>query len=382
MRYDFIVFGGTGLQGKICAKDLLENGYSALLVGRDLFHIKDLLKYEKIGFMKVNLNNQKEIVNAIKKSRADVVVNCAELIFNISIMKACLETKKSLIDLGGSQKITLQQFKLHKLFKKSGILNLTGCGSTPGISNIMASYAVKDLDSVYSIDLGFVWDSSIKKFVVPYSIPSIFYEFTEPPIVYFDGKFKRSDRMICTGTYSFKEIGKQTTYCIDHSEVYTFYKYFKDKGLKAVHYMAGFPEHSINVIKMLINLGFNSKEEIEINNVKISPLDFTTKILKKIKMPDGYKEIENIWVKVKGEKNNKKVNRELNCIVKTLKGWEEAGSNVDTGRTISIISQMIKNGLIKETGVYAPEAVVPHKEFFKQLSRREMYVYMNGKRVN
>ena len=382
MRYDFIVFGGTGLQGKICARDLLENGYSVLLVGRDSYYIKDLLNHKKTGFMKVNLNNQKEIVNAIKKSQADVVVNCAELIFNIPIMKACLETKKSLIDLGGSQKITLQQFKLNKLFKKSGILNLTGCGSTPGISNIMASYAVRDLDSVYSIDLGFVWDSSIKKFVVPYSIPSIFYEFTEPPIIYFDGKFKKSDRMVCTGTYNFKEIGKQTTYCIDHSEVYTFYKYFKNKGLKDVHYMAGFPEHSINVIKMLIKLGFNSKEEIEINNVKISPLDFTTKILKKIKMPDGYKEIENIWVKVKGEKNNKKVNRELNCIVKTLKGWEEAGSNVDTGRTISIISQMIKNGLIKELGVYAPEAVVPHEEFFKQLSKREMYVYMNGKKVN
>ena len=72
----------------------------------------------------------------------------------------------------------------------------------------------------------------------------------------------------------------------------------------------------------------------------------------------------------------------MNCIVKTVKGWEEAGSNVDTGRTISIVSQMLKNGLIKQKGVYAPEAVIPQKIFFNELSKRKIYVYEDGKRIN
>ena len=99
-------------------------------------------------------------------------------------------------------------------------------------------------------------------------------------------------------------------------------------------------------------------------------------------MPAGYKETENIWVEVEGLKKGKKKKVEMNCIVKTISGWEEAGSNVDTGRTISIISQMIQTGLIKESGVYSPEAVIPCETFFEELAKRKMRVYMNEKPIN
>jgi len=382
MKYDFIIFGGTGQQGKICARDLLELGYKVLLVGRNTSRIKDLLINKRAGFLNVDLRNYPEIVNAIRKSGAEIVINCAELIFNISIMKACLETKKSVTDLGGLQKITEEQFKLHDAFKKAGIINITGCGSTPGITNIMATYAVKKFDSIETIYLGFAWDSNIKKFVVPYSIPSIFKELTEDPITFHDGKFVREKRALCKGDLIFKGIGKQTVYCIVHSEVYSFSKYFRYKGLKNIHYMAGFPKHSIDVLFTLIDLNFNSEEEILVNGKKIRPIDFTTEVLKQLPIPKGYKEVENLWVKIYGKKNGKKTKTEMNCIVKTLKGWEEAGSNIDTGRTISIISQMLKKGFIKDKGVYAPEAVVPTEIFFKELSKRKMYIYENGKKIN
>ncbi|MEK6872798.1 MAG: saccharopine dehydrogenase C-terminal domain-containing protein [Nanoarchaeota archaeon] len=382
MKKDFIIFGGTGQQGKICGKDLLESGYSIELAGRDPSNIKDLLKNKSAGFIKADLRNPNEIDTAIKKSNADVVINCAELIFNIPIMKACLKNKKSCTDLGGLQKITIEQFKLHNDFRKNNIISITGCGSTPGISNVMTAYAIKKLGSVNTIQLGFAWDSNIKIFVVPYSIQSIFHEFTEDPITFHNGRFVREKRIRCMGRFDFKYIGKQTTYCIVHSEVYTFPKYFKDKKLKNIHYMAGFPQHSFEKIKTLMDLGFNSEEEIEINGIKIKPVDFTTKVLKKLKMPKNYKETENIWIKIEGIKDNKIIKKEMNCIVKTVKGWEEAGSNVDTGRTISIISQMLKNGLIKQKGVYAPEAVIPQKDFFSELSKRKIYVYEDGRKIN
>jgi len=381
-KYDFIIFGGTGQQGRICARDLLDFGYSVLLVGRDTSKIQDILKNKMSGFLSVDLRNEEEIASAIRKSQAEIVINCAELTFNVAIMRACLKTRKSCTDLGGLQKITVQQFKLHNAFKKAGIVNITGCGSTPGIANVMAAYALKYFDTVETIDLGFAWDSNIKRFVVPYSMKSIFDELTEYPIVLSNGKFTKTDRIRCMGTFDFREVGRQTAYCIVHSEVYTFAKYFKNKGLRNVHYMAGFPEHSISVIRNLIDLGFNSKDEIEFQGKKIMPLDFTINMLKNLKIPEGYKEVENLWVKIEGTKNGKKKNSEINCIIKTLPGWEEAGSNVDTGRTISIMSQMLKNKLINQSGVFAPEAVIPQKEFFNELAQRKMYVYLDGRKIN
>src|SRR3989344_6570814 len=116
MKYDFIVFGGTGQQGRICSRDLLESGYSVMLAGRNKKAVKDLLRNKKAGFIKVDLRNNDNIADAIIKSGADVVVNCAELVFNVAIMKACLKTNKSLTDLGGLQYITKEQFKLHNEF--------------------------------------------------------------------------------------------------------------------------------------------------------------------------------------------------------------------------------------------------------------------------
>ncbi|NCO11335.1 hypothetical protein CO038_02950 [Candidatus Pacearchaeota archaeon CG_4_9_14_0_2_um_filter_39_13] len=382
MKYDFIVFGGTGQQGKICSRDLLESGYSVMIAGRNKNAVKKLLKNKKTGFTHINLSDNEEIINAITNSGAEVVVNCAELVFNVPIMRACLKTKKSLTDLGGLQYVTKEQFKLNKDFKNSNILCLTGCGSTPGLLNVVVKHAIENFDKINTIELGFAWDSNIKKFVIPYSMHSIFDEFTQHPVTYHNGKFLKEDRIVCKGTKDFKEVGKQTVYCIVHSEVYSFAKYFRKYGLKNVHYMAGFPEHSAKVIQLLLDLGFSLDKEIEVDGVKFRIVDFTDKVLGRLNIPKGYRETENLWAEINGTKNGKTKKMKVDCIIKTVKGWEDAGSNIDTGRTISIMSQMIKNDLIKEKGVFAPEAVIPHKLFIKELGKREMYVYLDNKRIN
>ncbi len=72
----------------------------------------------------------------------------------------------------------------------------------------------------------------------------------------------------------------------------------------------------------------------------------------------------------------------MECLVPTLKGWEDAYTNIDTGMPISIMAQMIKNGIIKDKGSFSPEAVVPPEPYFKELRKRKMVVYENGKVIN
>ncbi|MBI2628987.1 saccharopine dehydrogenase NADP-binding domain-containing protein [Candidatus Pacearchaeota archaeon] len=383
MKYDFIVFGGTGKEGRICARDLLESGYSVLLAGRDKSRVEDLLKNKKAGFLRVDLRDQNEIIKSIKLSNAGIAVNCAELSFNLDIMKACLKTRKHYTDLGGLHDMTIKQFQMDKEFKKAGIIAVTGCGATPGIANVLVSHGMKYFDKIEEINLGFAWDSNVKKFVVPYSIQSIFQEFTESPIILSNGKFRKSDRFKCVGSFNFPEIGKQTVYCIVHSEVYSFAKYYKSKGLKNVNYMAGFPAHSFNVIKTFLDLGFDSQDKtLDFNGIKVSPLEATHKILRLIKPVEGYEETEDIWVRMKGVKNRRKQEKNFDCLIHSLKNWPGVGSDVGTGMPISIISQMLKNNLITTSGVYAPEAIIPSEIFFKELAKRKIYVYDNGKRIN
>ena len=381
MKFDFVVLGATGEEGNIASKDLLESGYSVLLCGRNKSRVKNLLEYKKAKFVYVDLNNVEKTASILKKSGAKIAVNCAELRMNINAMKACLISGLHYLDLGGLQKMTIQQYKFDKNFKKRKLTALLGCGSTPGISNIMVAYAVDKMDFVEHIEVGFAWDSNIKKFILPYSIESIVHELTTDPIVLDNGKFKKTKACSFEGALKFKGVEKQNTYCIVHSEVFTFKKYFEKKGLKFVHYKAGFPEHSFRVLDMLIKLGFGSKEPIKINGINLRPIDFTREVLKKIARPKNYKETEDIWIKVYGKSDGKPKKIEMDCVVKTLKGWENYGSNINTGMSISIMAQMLNKNLINKNGITAPEEAVPPMLFFKELKKRGMRVYEDDREI-
>lgn len=370
-HFDFVLIGATGEQGSIAARDLLGGKYKVLLCGRKKDKIKTLLRRKNADFAYVDLRDSQKTSEIIKKSRASIVLNCAELAWNIQAMEACLDAGVHYLDLGGLQEMTVKQFKYDRAYKQKQLLALLGCGSTPGIANVMAAYAVEQLDRVDHIDLGFAWDSNIKKFVLPYSFESMVYELTTPPVVLENGRFKTAKACAIEGITTFMGVGRQAIYCIVHSEVVTFYRYFKKKGLQSVHYKAGFPAHSYRVIEILMELGFASKEAI----------DFTSQVLSELKQPSHYKETEDLWVKVIGTQNGRPKTIEMDCLVRTSSEWRDAGSNVDTGRTIAIMAQMLLKGQIQGVGVMAPEICVPHLPFFKELEARGMKIYRNGKRV-
>lgn len=384
VKYDFVVFGATGMQGRIVSRDLLENGYSVLLCGRDKSRVYDLLKrYKKSSFGTFDARNLESVISVIRKSKTNVVINCVEGDWNIDILKACLKLGVNSIDLGSDIPMTKQQFSLDNALKKKNLIHITGCGSVPGIGNVMLRYAIDKFDKIDSVDVGFAWDSNIKKFVVPFSIESITEEFVNPADVVVNKK-KTFVKPIDTVSRCYhKAIGKEKCFNVGHHpETFTFYEFCKSKGIKNVRFFAGFPDHSYDTISTIIDIGMASKEPILYNGQKIVPIHFMTEVLKKLEIPKGYKEVENLWVDIYGKKDGKKKHVKMECIVPTLKGWEDAGCNIDTGMPASIMAQMIKKGEISEYGSFSPEFVIPVEPFFKELMKRKIYVYSNGKKIN
>lgn len=384
MGFDFVVLGATGLQGKIASRYLLESGYSVLLCGRNKERVKALLdRYKKSGFGYIDLGNIDKTIEVIKSSGADTVLNCAEGDWNLNALKACVNANANCLDLGSEIWMTKKQLKMHSILKEKNLIHITGCGSVPGIGNVMLRYASEKFKKIKTIEVGFAWDSNIKKFVVPFSIQSIIEEFTELATVVKNGKFIKVRPMDTVFDSYDRFIGTEKCFYVKHPETYTFYHYFKKKGVKNIGFFAEFPLHSFEKIMAMIELGFGSKKEIDFKGIKIKPVEFLTEVLKELKMPKNYKEKEDIWVKIIGDrKNERKKIIKMSCLVSTLKGWEDAGCNIDTGMTIGIIAIMIKNGLINEKGSFAPEAIVPPEAFFKELKKEKINVFENGKLIN
>ncbi len=384
MGFDFIVLGATGIQGRIVTRDLLENGYSVLMCGRDKSRILHLLKkFKKTYFKYIEARKISTIVNAIKNSKSNIVINCIEGNWNLNVLNACLKTGVHSVDLGSDIPMTKKQLAKDKVLKKKNLIHITGIGSVPGIGNIMLRHIVDKFDKIDGIDVGFAWDSNIKEFVVPFSIQSIIEEFTAPaPFIHHKKIVKIKPLNSIVKCYH-RAIGKEKQFNVGHHpETYTFYSYCKNKGIENVRFFAGFPDHSFEKINSMIQLGFGSKKEINFKGKKTKPIEFLTEVMKRIKMPKGYTETENLWVEISGRKNNKKKKILMECIAPTLKGWEDAGCNIDTGMPASILAQMIKKGVINQSGSYSPEYIVSPEPFFKELRKREMVVLENGKRIN
>lgn len=381
MRGDFLVLGATGMQGHIVTRDLIENGhYTVVMAGRDKSRVEPYLKKykNKVSFEYVDLRNVKQTAEVIKKSGAKVVVNCAEGDWNLNALEASIQAGAHCIDLGSEIWMTKKQFDLAPQLKKKGLVHITGCGSVPGVGNVMLRYAANKFDKVKDVEVGFAWDSNIKEFVVPFSIQSIIEEFSDPAPVILHKKMITVKPLDSIIECAHRTINKEKCFYVRHPETYTFYRFLKHKGINNVRFYAGFPEHSFQKIKTLIDLGFGSKEKVKVDGKEVVPVEVLTEVLKRIKTPKGYKEHENLWV----ELNNGKKKIKMECLVPTLKGWEDAGCNIDTGMPASIMAQMIFKNMISEPGSYAPEDIVPPEPFFKELAKRNMKVLENGRQIN
>jgi len=384
MKYDYLILGASGMQGRIVSRDLLEKGNKVLL--SDIYKKgsrKNLEKFPKADFRYQDVRHFRRLVDLIRKSGANVVVNCAESDWNLKVHRACLVAGVNIIDLDSEISITEKQLAMDSAFKKKGLTAITGCGSTPGINNIMLNYAQKQMDKITSVNAGFAWDSNTDSFVAPFSIPSIVWEFTHPATVIESGRARSHPPLSKTVEINLREIGRRTGYLVEHAEIATFNHYFKNRGLKNIHFYASFPEHSSEVLHKLISLGLAKLEKIEVDGgVRVAPLDLITQVIRSIEYPEGYYEKECLWVEIIGEKDGEEKRIFMECVVPPLPGWEDAGCNIDTGFPASIIAQMIKDGRISERGSFAPEAVVPEEEFFKELYVKGMIVYQDGAALN
>ena len=383
MSFDFVVLGATGMQGRIATRDLLESGYSVLLCGRDKSRVLHILKkYRKTAFKFIEATKISTIEKAIRFSKSNVIVNCMEGDWNYEVFKVCAKLGVNCIDLGSEIPVTKKQFSLDKEMKKKNVSGITGIGSVPGIGNIMLHYASEKFDKIHEIHVGFAWDSNIKEFVVPFSIESVLEEFTSPAPIVRNDKFEFKVPLQSITKEYHRTIGKETEMFVRHPEQYTFLHYFRKKGLKNIKFYAGFPEHSFRMIVDLIKLGFADKHDIDYFGTKIKPIHFLTQMLKKLEYPKGYKEKENLWVRIYGTKNGKKKLILMESIVPTLHEWESSGCNIDTGMPASILAQLIKKGNITEKGAFSQETGVPPEIFFKELKKRNIKIFENSKRIN
>jgi saccharopine dehydrogenase-like NADP-dependent oxidoreductase len=387
--YDFLILGADGQIGVLCALYLLRAGYRVL--ASDIYReaIVDAIQaYDGAAtFCYCDHRSVDNLCATIEAAgRSAVVINAADDGYNDNVFDACLAAGANHIDFGSTLDYTRRRIGRDSEFKRRGVTAITGCGSVPGVGGVMLRLLSEEMDTVDRIEAGFAWDSNQKTFVPPFFLYSVVKELSDTPLSMKNRRIVKGVPLRDRVTLDFPIIGRQTVYAVRHSEVWTFHHYFKHMGVRDVKFYAGFPKHSVDVIRSLVAVGLDRSEPMEVvsdaGKISIDCCDFLTALGKQTKFPAGYQEAETLWVTITGNRRGKRATRTMECVVPPIRPYKQYGCNIDTAFPGCELAIMLKRGHITAAGVFACESPhVPHLELLRRLQSLGFYYRKNKHRI-
>ena len=145
---------GAGLQGSACAYDLLQNPEVKEVRLADLHtgHLPQFLapySGERLIFTPLDVRDKEAVLALMRQS--DAAMSAIPYYFNFELAELAVEAGVHFSDLGGNTEIVVKQKTLDAAAKKKGITIIPDCGLAPGMVNILAEHAIRQLDTVDTV---------------------------------------------------------------------------------------------------------------------------------------------------------------------------------------------------------------------------------------
>ena len=357
-----VVLGGAGVIGSYAVKYLsnMDTFSKIIIADSNEKKAKEISKIsKKIDFKKTDATDEKSLKSVLKD--VDIAINCIGPFYKFApkIINSVIEAGIDYVDVCDDYDTTEKLLDNYdKKAKDAGTTCIVGLGASPGLTNIIASFAAHQLTSVDSIKVYVT--RSIKEEAggaIPYHMLHCW--LGEIPI-FKDGRFQKVRGLIDGEECAIfpEPFGQSMVYYFGHPEQITLPRYIK--GVKNVCCKGSFfPSEFRNALLQIQSLGLLSEDSINVYGNEIKPIDFTIgyldKIRKKIikksgKIPLG----GSVMVEVSGKDDDEPKIIRYSGISHMRQG---------TATPAAVGAKMIAEGNIKKPGVNAPEGCVSPEEF-------------------
>jgi saccharopine dehydrogenase-like NADP-dependent oxidoreductase len=276
-------------------------------------------------------------------------------------MQDVIEAKKNIVDISFYPE---DPFGLDGLAKKNNVVAVMDCGVAPGMGNIIFGHHNQSMKiSDYECLVGGL---PVKR-EWPYEYQAVF-----SPIDVIE-EYIRPARFIQNKKLIIKEALSETE-LIEFDEVGTLESWNSDGLRSLIKTMPHVPNMiektlrypgCVEYLKVLRASGFFSYEEIEVNGVKIKPIDVTSKLLfPKWEMKEGDKDFTIMRIIIKGKENGSQVKYQYNLLDRYQDNTISMART--TGFTCTAVSNLILEKKYKRTGISPPEYLGEHFEFIRK----------------
>lgn len=365
-----VILGGAGVEGSYVVHCLSNTDVFSEICIADINKTRgEKIKKtnEKIDFQYVDVTDKQSLSQSIENT--DVVVNCIGPFYKYAppILETAIAKGVDYVDICDDYDITqilLDQF--YKNAEDAGVTCIVGLGASPGLTNILAAHAAKELTSVKDIKIcvtrGLHEEAGG---AIPYHMLHCWLGAVP---VFKDGQLQKARGLIDGEEYvTFPEpFGQAPVYYFGHPETVTLPRYI-DGLQNACCKGTFFPAEFRKALLQVEALGFLSENPVSVKGNVITPLDFMASfvgllgeriISSGLQTPEG----GAILVEVIGEKDGQPKMYQYSGTARMKEG---------TATPAAVGAEMIAKGEIKAPGVYAPEGCVPPKKFLSNLIGRE-----------
>jgi saccharopine dehydrogenase (NAD+, L-lysine-forming) len=238
---------------------------------------------------RVDASSREDVLRLIRETRADVVLNAVDPVFDMQIFDACFEARVTYLDMAMSLsqphperpfeevgvKLGDEQFERAAAWEEAGLLALLGIGIEPGAADVFARHAADELFS--EIDEVAVRDGANLEvegyeFAPTFSVWTTIEECLNPPLVW-----ERDRGWYTTLPFSEPEvfdfpegIGPIECVNVEHEEVVLVPRWI---DCRKVTFKYGLGDEFIDVLKTLHKLGLDTKDKIVVKGVEVAPRD-------------------------------------------------------------------------------------------------------------
>lgn len=359
-----IIVLGAGLMGRAIAYDLCKysNFDNITIADKDrktIVSAEKFLEKQDVNFDVLDINKKEDLIKYFKKN--DIAISAIPYTFNFFLTKIAIETNTHFFDLGGNNIVVNQQKSLHKKAEKNKVTVIPDCGLAPGLASVVVRDIVESFDYAEFVKIrvgGLPLDPKPPlNYQIVFSLNGLINEYVEDAIALDHGKIitKKSmtelEKIVFPKPFGELEAFNTSGGC--STLPYTYREKIGYLDYKTIRY-PGHCEKFIPLLKIeprqkLIdylknNLPYNEKDAV------------LMKVLGKVKKDDKLVDLEYTMVDYYDAKNN------ITSMMRT------------TAYPVSILAQLIEGGLIKDSGVFCSEEIVPCKPFFEELEKRNIKI--------
>lgn len=367
-----VVLGGAGVIGSYVVQRLSQTDTFSSIRIADLNEQRARQlsqENDSVEWMQLDVTDRGSLQNSLRD--ADVAVNCVGPFYKYApaVLETAIEAGIDYVDVCDDYDTTETVIDdLHQKASDADVTCIVGLGASPGLTNVIAAYAARQLDSVSDVAVyvtrGIAEEAGA---AIPYHMLHCW--LGEVP-VYLNGQRGTAHGLVDGEQYvTFPEpFGQAPVYYFGHPETVTIPRYIEgvqNASCKGTFFPSDFREALLRAQ----SLGLLSDTPIEVQGHDIAPRDFMASYVQSLggTMLQQHRDIPSggaVMVDVAGTKNGEP------------QRYRFAGTShmrEGTATPAALGAAMLAEGDIRSPGVQAPEACVPPQRFLNRMMQQQVF---------